>query len=132
MSITLTYNGTTVELPDAMNWSNEYSWSPVEQSAEYSTSGAILIDVALKLAGRPIILEGDQDCTWCTRELCDTLQSWVVLPGIELTLVIRGISHKVIFDHQAGGLRGFPVIFYEDSSIESDDWYVPTLKFLEI
>lgn len=131
MPITLTYGGTTVELPEAMNWSNEYGWSPVEQSVEYSTEGALIIDVALKLAGRPIALEGSEDCTWCSRALCDTLQAWASLPGIELTLVVRGVARTVIFDHQAGALRGFPVIFYEDGSIQPDDWYVPTLRFLE-
>ena len=107
MTITLTYNTTTVELPEALNWSNEYGWSPVEQSTEYSTEGALIIDVALKLAGRPITLEGSEDCTWCTRALCDTLQALASLPGIELTLV-QQITLLALLMVTSKGMAGVP------------------------
>ena len=56
MAITLTYSGTTLALSDRLAWTDEFGWSPVEQSTEYSTTGALLVHVATKLAGRPITL----------------------------------------------------------------------------
>lgn len=139
MPITLTPASTvgfpvtvTVILPDALNWVDEYTWSPVEQTKTYTTTGALLIEEGVKQAGRPITLEGDADRTWCTRALVDQLHAWAHTPGIVLTLTLRGTPHQVTFDHEKGALQGLPVLFYADAAIASDDWYVPTLKFLEI
>ena len=134
MSITLTHapSTTTVTLPDALNWVDEYSWSPVEQTKTYTTTGALLIEEGVKQAGRPITLEGSVDRTWCTRALVDQLHAWANTPATVLTLTLRGVAHTVAFDHERGALQGLPVLFYADAAIASDDWYVPTLKFLEL
>ena len=134
MAITLTHAAsiTTVTLPDALSWADEYSWSPVEQTKTYTTTGALLIEEGIKQAGRPITLEGGMDRTWCTRALVDTLRGWAATPAMVLTLTLRGVAHQVTFDHEKGALQGLPVLFYADSAIASDDWYVPTLRFLEL
>lgn len=134
MAITLTHtaSNTTVTLPDALNWSDEYTWSPVQQSKDYTTTGALLIEEATKQAGRPITLEGAEDRTWCTRALVDQLHAWAQTAGVQLVLTIRGTARTVTFDHEKGALQGLPVMFYADGSIASDDWYVPTLRFLEL
>lgn len=134
MAITLTHapSSTTVTLPDALNWVDEYTWSPVEQTRQYTTTGALLIEESVKQAGRLITLEGSEDRTWCTRALVDQLHAWAALPGMTLSLTLRGTPRSVTFDHEKGALQGLPVLFYADGSIESTDFYVPTLRFLEI
>lgn len=134
MAITLTHapSSTTVTLPDALSWTDEYTWSPVEQTKTYTTTGALLIEEGVKQAGRPITLEGSEDRTWCTRALMDTLHAWVATSAIVLTLTLRGVARSVTLDHEKGALQGFPVLFFEDGSIESTDFYVPTLRFLEL
>ena len=134
MAITLTHteSATTLTLPDALRWADEYSWSPVQQSQTYTTTGALLIEEATKQAGRPITLEGEADLTWCTRAMVDQLHAWAHTPGIVLTLTLRSIAHSVTFDHSKGALQGLPVMFFEDGSIASDDWYVPSLRFIEL
>lgn len=134
MAITLTHaaTSTALTLPDAMNWVDEYTWSPVQQTKAYTTTGALLIEEGVKQAGRPITLEGSKDTTWCTRALVDQLHAWAATPGITLALTLRGVAHTVTFDHERGALQGLPVLFYADGSIASDDWYVPTLRFLEL
>ena len=131
MSITLTYNGTTATLSDRLHWSDEYDWSPVEQSTEYSTEGALLVDVALKLAGRPITLEGGDTAAWLSRAVCETLQAWAALPGIELTLVVRGVARAVMFDHAKKGFVATPVWKLLDGEITPELLYLPTFRFLE-
>lgn len=132
MAITLTYASTTLTLPAALNWSDEFTWSPIEQSKTYTTTGALLIEEHFKQAGQPFTLEGSQDRTWCTRSLVETLRGWATTPNVAMTLVIRGLSHTVTFDHEKGALQGFPVMFYEDGSIESTDLYVPTLRLIAL
>ena len=134
MPITLTHtaSSTTVTLPDALNWTDEYSWSPVQQTTTYTTTGALLIEEGVKQAGRPITLEGAMDSTWCTRALVDQLRAWAAQTGMLLVLTLRGVPDNVTCDHSRYALQGLPVLFYQDSSIASDDWYVPTLRFLEL
>ena len=132
MSITLTYNGTTAHLSDRLQWTNEYDWSPVDQATGYSTRGALLVDVALKLAGQPITLDGTSTNTWISRALCDTLQAWAALPGIELALVLRGTTHAVIFDHAQGGFAAQPIWRLADGEITPELFYRPTFRFLKV
>lgn len=132
MSITLTYNGTTATLSDRLQWTDEYDWSPVEQVTAYSTTGALLVDVAVKQAGQPITLEGTDTNAWITRALCSTLQAWAALPGIELDLVLRGATHRVIFDHAKGGFAAQPIWRLLDGEITPEMFYRPTFRFLKV
>ena len=134
MAITLTHtaSATSVTLHDELNWTDEYTWSPVVQSKSYTTTGALLIEEAVKQSGRPHTLEGSQDTTWCTRALVDQLHAWAATPGIVLTLTLRGIAAQVTFDHEKGALQGLPVLFYADGVIASDDWYVPALRLIKL
>ena len=132
MSITLTYNGTTATLSDRLQWSDEFDWSPVEQATAYSTTGALLVDVAVKQAGQPITLEGTDTNAWISRALCSTLQAWAALPGTELALVLRGTTHRVMFDHAKGGFSAQPIWKLVDGEITDELIYVPTFKFLKV
>ena len=132
MSITLTYNGTTAAISDRLQWTDEYDWSPVEQASAYSTTGALLVDVAVKQAGQPITLEGTDTNAWLSRALCDTLQAWAALPGIELTLTLRGVAHQVIFDHAKGGFTAQPIWRLLDGEITPELLYRPTFRFLKV
>lgn len=140
MSITLTYNGTTAHISDRLDWTDEYDWSPVEQATTHSTTGALLVDVAVKQAGRPITLVGTDTKAWITRALCETLQAWSALPGVQLALVLRGQTYQVLFDHGRGGFAAQPVWKLQDSQIravvggeiDAELLYLPTLRFLTV
>ncbi len=130
--ITLTNAGVTLILPDALNWIDEFSWSPIEQSKTYMSTGALHIEEHVKQAGRPVTLEGDQKRSWCTRALVKTLKAWAATPNITLQLTIRGEAFEVTFDHEKGALQGFPVMFYVDDWVEDSDKYYPTIRLIEI
>lgn len=132
ITLTHTPSSTTLTLPDALNWVDEYTWSPVQQTKAYTTTGALLIEEGVMQAGRPITLEGQIESTWCPRSMVDQLHTWANSAGIVLTLTLRGVAHSVTFDREKGALQGLPVTFFADASIASDDWYVPTLRFLEL
>ncbi len=132
MAILLTNATTTLTLPDDLSWTDEFSWQPVVQTKTYTTTGALLIEEATRQAGRPITLESATDRAWCTRELVTTLRTWASTPNASMTLVLRGITRTVTFDHEKGALQGLPVQFFADGSIAADDYYMPTLRLLEI
>lgn len=132
MAITLTYSGTTAHLGDRLLWTDEFTWSPVAQVTEPSTTGALLVHVGVRIAGRPITLDGGESKAWATRALCSTLQAWAALPGITLTLVLRGISRQVIFDHQRGGFEAVPIWRLADGQETPDQVFLPTLRFLTV
>ena len=132
MSITLTYNGTTAHLSDRLQWVDEFAWSPVEQATAYGTTGALLVDVAVKQAGQPITLEGTDTNAWISRALCSTLKAWAALPGVQFDLVLRGITHPVIFDHAQGGFSAQPIWRLLDGEITPELFYRPTLRFLKV
>lgn len=137
MSITLTHptagaGGTPVALdlpPDAL-WADEFAWQQVEQAAQYTTTGALVLDAWAKQAGRPITLRGDVDYAWCQRSTLITLNAWAAAAGQQFTLLLRGVLRAVVFDHAAGAIDASPVIPYSDPL--PDDHYILTLKFIEV
>lgn len=132
MAITLTHAGTTIDLGDRLIWSDEFDWHPVEQATAYSTTGALLVDVGTRQAGRPITLDGVQSKAWVTRTTCDTLKAWAALPGAELVLVLRGSARTVLFDHEQTAFSARPVWLLADGQQTPDEVFLPTLRFLEI
>lgn len=133
MAITLTYNGTTAHLSDRLAWVDEFDWSPVVQATAPSTTGALLVDVGVLQAGRPITLQGTDTQAWLTRALCATLQAWAALPAITLTLTLRGTPRQVIFDHARKGFEARPLWQLQDGEQgAANDVYLPTLRFLEV
>lgn len=56
-----------IAIPRGMVWTDEFTWSAIEKSMERSLTGAALIDVGVKVAGRPITLEAQSDAGWMPR-----------------------------------------------------------------
>lgn len=128
--ITLHRDGVTVELDEALYWSDELSWSPVEQTVETSVEGAPLIDVAAMTSGRPITLEPVGEEVWITRADLEQLNAWASQPGLTMDLTIRGTTRTVIWRHQdKPAVDCRPLIHFTDT--QPGDIYVAGLKFME-
>ena len=132
MATTLTYNDTTVTLPDDLYWADEFGWQPVQQTAERTITGALVIQQATRIAGRSITLRPDSpDAAWISRGVLETLKDWSQIPQCEIIISYRGIERRVIWRHHDGEvIEATPVIHYADA--QSVDWYTATLKFMEI
>lgn len=72
-------------LPAGLVWTDEFSWRPVEQSQEYGVTGALVVDVAERLAGRPITLEATDDHGWISRATLQTLYGLAGAPDATYT-----------------------------------------------
>ena len=131
MSITLAYGTTTITLHPDLLWIDEHTWTPIQQAAERSVTGAMLIEYGVKTAGRNITLQPeDSNSAWLPRSTLDALKAAMAIPGQEMTLSIRGTAYTVIFRHLDGPIEAIPVVHFNDA--DPDDWFSVTLRFMEI
>lgn len=130
--ITLTDGTTTVTLPDDFYWSDEHDWHPVEQNVERTITGALIVEAAARVGGRPITLQPeDESNAWIALADLAQLETWAATPGKELTLNIRGSTKTVMYrHHDNGGLTAKPVVHF--SVPDSDDFYLTTIRLMEI
>ena len=92
MSITLD----SFALPDGLTWADEFAWSPRAQKTEYSLTGALIVQEAVKLAGRPITLTGGKNFAWLTRTEVIALRT-LLDAGNAMTLTLHdGRTFSVI------------------------------------
>lgn len=127
---TLTYDAIDVELPDALDWVDELSWQQVTQSTSYTLTGALLVESAARLTGRRIELAGDEQRAWLDRAALLQLRAWTQIPGARMSLLLRGDTYHVIWDHEAGAIEARPIFFYD--APEPEDHYVVTLRFIQV
>lgn len=133
MSITLYDGTTTLELDPDLRWTDEDNWHPVQQSVVRTLTGALDIQAAAMVKGRPITLEPENDDSgWArmTSAVVVQLRNWAAVPGQTLTLTLRGVSHTVIFRHQDGGFEARPVVHYRDRL--PGDFYLCVIRLMEI
>lgn len=121
----------TIALPDDLWWEDETDWTPVEQTAEYSTTGALLLDVSVKLAGQPITLVGDETTAWITRGTVLALQALAAVPDLEMTLILHDRSFQVKFSHSGKPVDVKPLVRISPPA-DSDHYIVKGLRFLII
>lgn len=129
--ISLTVGPVTVALHPDLLWSDELTWHPVKQTAEHSLTGALVVD-SVSMQGRPITLEPvDQSSAWTSRADFDQLAAWAAVPGQQMALSLRGVTHTVIWRHQdAPALTAEPIVHYSD--VQSGDWYLARLKLTKV
>ena len=133
MSLTLANSGTTLTLNPDLYWSDENSWHPVQQTVERTITGTQVIQVAGMTKGRSITLEPiDDEVAWMTLSVVTTLRNWAAVPGKTMTLTLRGVARTVIFRHQDGGFEARPVLQYRDGHELSADFYLCTIRLMEI
>ena len=131
MPITLSYDGTTVSLPEDLYWADEFNWTALVQTAERTITGALIIQQATRIAGRPVTLQPDGDSGWIPRGVLEQLRTWATIPQCEMTLTHRGVTRQVIWRHHEGDvIDANPVVHYADA--QSGDWYTATLRLMEI
>ena len=133
MSLTLADGTTTLTLNPDLYWSDENTWHPVQQAVERTITGAQVIQVAAMVNGRPITLEPEDDeAAWMKLSDVTVLRNWAAVPGKTMTLTLRGVARTVIFRHQDGGFDARPVLQYRDGHELPADFYLCTIRLMEI
>lgn len=131
MATTLTKGVTVITLPPDLLWADEFAWTAVSEQRTFSLGGAVLTDKALRLAGRPILLQGGENFGWMTRTEVLALKAWAELADATMTLFYGGASYSVAFDHSSGApISATPVVDFSDPA--AADLYWPVLRFITL
>jgi len=119
-----------ITLPDGLTWEDEFAWSPVEQSSEYSLTGALIVQEATKLAGRPITLTGQSDgqnyTVWISRTNLLALQAALNVAGASWTLTLHDARTFTVMA-APDPLDAQPLPVYRSfgpANPDGDHWYV--------
>lgn len=129
--ITLSDGTTTVELHKDLYWSDENNWHPVEQTKQYTITGALIVMSSERKAGRHVTLEPEDDgSAWMLLNTVVQLRNWAMIPGKQMTLNLRGVNRAVLFRHEDGGFEALP-IQHQDSTLGTD-FYRCVVRLLEI
>lgn len=115
-----------VTLPADLAWPDRYAWQPVTVSIEYSLTGALIVESAEKLAGRPITLQGADNRAWATRATVDAIKALQAVAGADYTLSLEGQSYTVmILSVEADPLWDF-------APASDTDYCAMTIKMMEV
>ena len=128
MAITITDGTTTIELPNDLQWVDEFAWSAVEQSKDYSLTGALIVQQGVKLKGRPITLQSNGGA-WAARSTVKALQAYYDAPDQIYTLELWGDTYAVQFE-RPDGLDAEEVL--HQVAPGPDHYYTITIKLFEV
>lgn len=131
MSIVLTDGFAAWPLPADMEWVDEHEWTPPVQSAEYTLTGALVVETATRLAGREITLRSGPDFAVLDLATLDALYAWGAVPGKVMTLTLRGMARQVMFRHHDAPAIEAEALIPDCDGSRSDLWRA-TLKFMEV
>lgn len=131
MAITL--NG--LALPDGLRWSDEFTWSPLRTTRDYSLTGALILQTAERQAGRPITLIGGERWAWMTRANLLSLKTLLDTYAASMTLVLhdaRSFAVTPVYEGD-GPLDATAKAVVQDSGLANPSasaWYV--INFLKL
>lgn len=114
-------------------WTDEFDWATVKSAAEYSITGALIIDQGMRLAGRPITLEASDEGGWkdMTRAVVIQLRELTTQAGQPFLLTLAdGRQFTVVF---RPGEEPFSARPLADRENPPADWpYIITLRLTEV
>ena len=86
-------------LPDALQWTDRDSFSPVIQAMATTLGGGTAVFSQTRIDGRPVTLEAEDGITWLDQETVDAIQTMAAQPGASFTLTWEDEAFTVMFRH---------------------------------
>ena len=121
-----------VEIPDDLEWVDEFTWTPVAQDSTYGVTGSLYVQTGTKLTGRYITLEGKTDMGWITRTQALALLALRDVAGTEMTLTLQDArTFNVIFRQSEIPVELKTILEY--NTFEAGEWLiVNSIKFSKL
>lgn len=110
-----------VTLPDDLQWTDEYAWSPVARASTYSLTGVLIVEEAAKQAGQPITLGGEH--AWVHLSILTALRALAATPGWTGPLVLAD-EREFTVAFREDGVTAEAVVFEAPSGAQADQWRV--------
>lgn len=108
---TLANDDVSIVIPDALEWTDEFDFSPVTQDVQRTIGGSFIVQEAGLLFGRPITLEGGEQ-VWMLRSVFRQIVQLAETVGAKYTLTLAdGTEYTVIFrrDGREAPVRAVPL-----------------------
>lgn len=128
---TLSDGTTTVTIPDDLEWSDEFDFSPVTQDTRRTIGGSLISQEATLQFGRPITLAGGPE-VWMRRGDFNTVVTMAQTAGASLVLTLAGNRvFNVMFNRQQTPHAATPL---QRTTVYTDDSMMNNvvLRFLTI
>lgn len=119
-----------IQIPRGLVWADEFNWTEVERAAEYSITGALLLDAAVRQAGRPITLQGSDSAGWITRSALQQLQALAQDPDATHALTLADGREFTVSFAPGTPITATPVARPELPP--SHHPYVATVRLIEV
>lgn len=127
LEISITDDTNVITLPPDMDWRDEFSWTPVEHSTDYSMTGSLVVQEGQRQDGRPITLYGGRE-VWISRATIESLYAMASVPDQRMTLALWGRSFTVMFRRPA--IEAEPIRRIANPG--SEHKYAVTINLMEI
>ena len=119
-----------IELPDDLDWEDEFGWEPVGQVITPTLSGAIIVEESVQSEGRPITLRSDGEA-WVKRSTVLEVQALAAVPSARMQLHLnRRIFTVISLRESGGGLEAKQL--YRTADPDAQTPYEITLRLLEV
>lgn len=134
MSITLD----AIAVPDGLRWEDEHAWSPVVQATEHTVTGALVVEEATRLAGRPITLVGGRNWAWMSRADLQALHAALTVEGAQFTLTLHDGRQFTVIPRQDGSgpleAKALPIVADSGPADPTDEsrYVIERLRLMEI
>jgi len=129
MPLTLNDGATTITLPDAMQWVDEYDYDNVKQDVQYMIGGGIAVSENLVTAGRPITLESG-DNVWVSKDILDSLVTMRSVADLSITLTLPDDRTFTVNFDRSENISASPIL--RKNVQLGTDYYTLRLKLMEI
>jgi hypothetical protein len=119
-----------LELPPDMVWVDEFDWSPIAQTETRSLSGALIIETAEKLEGRPITLVGDPESGWITKAKVDALYEKLLITTPLVLTLQNNQTFNVTWRHSEKPVDMKPLKY--NRIMKPDSKYYGSIKLIQV
>jgi hypothetical protein len=120
-----------ISLPEDLLWTDEYQWSPVQQTVDVALNGSLIVQESAQQGGRPITLAGDSQSAWVTKATLELLRAKAEQAGLEMTLDYHGTTYQVIFRRdRVAPIDARQVVGFANP--QSDDYYMLTIRLMAL
>jgi hypothetical protein len=114
-----------------MLWTDQYDWTPTEQTETRTLTGALVIETAQKQAGRPITLTGTAESGWATKAQVDAVFAMLSTTTPLVLVLPDGTTFNVTFRNKDNPpVQAKPLLDYR--TYQTTDYFILVIKLITL
>jgi len=129
ITVTRTDTAAVITLGRDLVWIDQHDWSPIVDSEERTVTGGLVVEPWTRDGGRPITLASvDDELGLVARSTVESLEDWVAVPGLGLSLDLHGQIMSAAFRLSGGAAVTARRVAPTAGPPGADDWLALTLR----